>query len=136
MSTQGALQLSEVFQRRLHVLHLSSGVAAELLGRQKTALVSREVTPQHLLLNPSAYEDLGSLAQMNLPLREEKDNQQLWQALVDGVIYSMAPDHAPHTLREKALPVPRAPPERPRCANLSPLMVSQKHRQAAAAWRM
>jgi len=96
MSTQGALQLSECFQRGLHVLHLSTGAEAELLGRQKTALVSREATPQHLLLKPSAYEALGSLAPMNPPLREEKDNQQLCQALIDGLINSMAPDHAPH----------------------------------------
>jgi len=72
MSTQGALQLSEGFQRRLHVLHLSTGTEAELLGRQKTALLSTEVTPQHLLLKPSAYEALGSLAPMNSPLSEEK----------------------------------------------------------------
>jgi len=32
---------------------------------------------------------------INPPLREEKDNQQLCQALVDGVIDSMAPDHTP-----------------------------------------
>jgi len=100
-------------QRRLHVLHLSSGVAAELLGRQKTALLSREVTPQHLLLKPSAYEDLGSLAPMKPPLSEEKDNQQLCQALVDGVIDSVAPDHAP-TVGEKPCPIPSARPECPR----------------------
>jgi len=79
------------------------------------------VTPQHLLLNRSAYEALGSLAPMNLPLREEKDNQQLWQALVDGVIYSMAPDHAPHTLREKALPCPPCTAGTPQvCKPVSP----------------
>jgi len=53
------------------------------------------VTPQHLLLKPSAYEALGSLVPMNSPLSEEKDNQQLCQALVDGLIDSVAPDHGP-----------------------------------------
>jgi len=125
LATKRALHLSECFQRRLHVLHLSSGAEAELLGRKKTALVSTEVTPQHLLLNRSAYERLGSLAQMNPPLREEKDNQQLWQALVDGVIDCMATDHAPHTLREKALPYPQCPSGMPGVETCLPVMVSQ-----------
>uniref|UniRef100_UPI0030DA5E93 hypothetical protein n=1 Tax=Coleofasciculus sp. FACHB-SPT9 TaxID=2692791 RepID=UPI0030DA5E93 len=43
-----------------------------------------EVTPQHLLLNTSAYEKIGTLAQMNPPLRSLHDNEVLWQALLDA----------------------------------------------------
>ena len=125
LATQQALRLSERFQRRLHVLHLSTGAEAELLRSRKTALVSTEVTPQHLFLNRSAYERLGALAQMNPPLRDEEDNQVLWQALVDGVIDCIATDHAPHTLAEKARPYPDCPSGMPGVETSLPLMLSQ-----------
>ena len=125
LATRHALRLSERFQRRLHVLHLSTGVEAELLRREKTALVSTEVTPQHLLLNRSAYGRLGALAQMNPPLRDEDDNRVLWQALVDGVIDCIATDHAPHTLAEKARPYPACPSGMPGVETSLPLMLTQ-----------
>jgi dihydroorotase len=65
--------------------------------------VTAEVTPQHLFLNIGAYEKIGSLAQMNPPLRSPRDQEILWQALLDGVIDFIATDHAPHTLAEKGL---------------------------------
>lgn len=125
LATRHALRLSGRFQRRLHVLHLSTGAEAELLRREKTALVSTEVTPQHLLLNRSAYGRLGALAQMNPPLRDTEDNQVLWQALVDGVIDCIATDHAPHTLAEKARPYPQCPSGMPGVETSLPLMLTQ-----------
>jgi dihydroorotase len=100
-ATQLALKLSKKYQRRLHILHLSTAEEAELLRQDKPAWVTAEVTPQHLLLNTSFYEKLGSLIQMNPPIRSAHDNEVLWQALQDGVIDFIATDHAPHTLAEK-----------------------------------
>jgi dihydroorotase len=101
MATQLALKLSNKYQRRLHILHLSTGEEAELLRQDKPLWVTAEVTPQHLLMNTKAYEKIGPLAKMNPPLRSPRDNQILWRALQDGVIDFIATDHAPHTLAEK-----------------------------------
>ena len=109
LATQRALRLSQKYQRRLHILHLSTGVEADLLRQDKPSWVTAEVTPQHLLLNTSAYETIGTLAQMNPPLRSPHDNEVLWQALRDGVIDFIATDHAPHTLAEKAQEYPNTP---------------------------
>ena len=109
LATQRALRLSQKYQRRLHILHLSTGVEADLLRQEKPSWVTAEVTPQHLLLNTSAYETIGTLAQMNPPLRSPHDNEVLWQALRDGVIDFIATDHAPHTLAEKAQEYPNTP---------------------------
>ncbi|MBE9198284.1 MULTISPECIES: dihydroorotase [unclassified Nodularia (in: cyanobacteria)] len=109
LATQRALKLSKKYQRRLHILHLSTGVEADLLRQDKPSWVTAEVTPQHLLLNTSAYETIGTLAQMNPPLRSPHDNEVLWQALRDGVIDFIATDHAPHTLAEKAQEYPNTP---------------------------
>ncbi|MBN3962272.1 dihydroorotase [Nostoc sp. NMS8] len=109
LATQLALKLSQKYQRRLHILHLSTALEADLLRQEKPSWVTAEVTPQHLLLNTSAYKEIGTLAQMNPPLRSPHDNEVLWQALRDGVIDFIATDHAPHTLEEKAQEYPNTP---------------------------
>jgi len=124
-ATQLALKLSKKYQRRLHILHLSTAQEAELLRQDKPSWVSAEVTPQHLLLNTSAYERIGTLAQMNPPLRSPHDNEVLWQALLDGVIDFIATDHAPHTLAEKAQTYPNSPSGMPGVETSLPLMLTQ-----------
>jgi len=102
-ATKLAVKLSKKYQRRLHILHMSTGEEAEFLRQEKPEWVTAEVTPQHLLMNIGAYAEIGSLAQMNPPLRSPRDQEILWQALLDGVIDFIATDHAPHTLAEKGL---------------------------------
>lgn len=125
LATELAVKLSKKYQRRLHILHLSTGEEAEFLRQEKPSWVTAEVTPQHLLLNTSAYETIGSFAQMNPPLREPRDNEILWQALLDGVIDFIATDHAPHTLAEKAQEYPNTPSGMPGVETSLPLMLTQ-----------
>jgi dihydroorotase len=125
LATQLALKLSKQYHRRLHILHLSTAEEADLLRRDKPAWVTAEVTPQHLLLNTAAYETIGTLAQMNPPLRSPHDNAILWQALKDGVIDFIATDHAPHTLEEKAQAYPNTPSGMPGVETSLPLMLTQ-----------
>lgn len=109
LATQKAVALSHKYQRRLHILHLSTGIEVEFLRQHKTPLITCEVTPQHLFLDTSAYGQLGTLAQMNPPLRSADNCRLLWSGLLDGTIDCIATDHAPHTLREKAQPYPNSP---------------------------
>jgi dihydroorotase len=125
LATQLALRLSKKYQRRLHILHLSTALEADLLRQDKPSWVTAEVTPQHLLLNTDAYEKIGTLAQMNPPLRSPHDNAVLWQALLDGVIDFIATDHAPHTLEEKAQEYPNTPSGMPGVETSLPLMLTQ-----------
>jgi dihydroorotase len=125
LATQLALKLSKKYQRRLHILHMSTAEEAELLQQDKPTWVTAEVTPQHLLLNTSAYEKIGTLAQMNPPLRSPHDNEVLWQALLNGVIDFIATDHAPHTLEEKAQQYPNTPSGMPGVETSLPLMLTQ-----------
>ncbi|NMG08397.1 dihydroorotase [Brasilonema sp. UFV-L1] len=124
LATQQALGLSKKYQRRLHILHMSTAEEADLLRQDKPSWVTAEVTPQHLLLNTSAYEKIGTLAQMNPPLRSPHDNEVLWQALRDGVIDFIATDHAPHTLEEKAQEYPNSPSGMPGVETSLPLMLT------------
>ena len=124
-ATKLALKLSKKYQRRLHILHLSTGIEAEFLRQDKPSWVTVEVTPQHLLLNTTAYEKIGTLAQMNPPLRSPENNEILWQALLDGVIDFIATDRAPHTLAEKGKGYPHTPSGMPGVETSLPLMLTQ-----------
>ena len=124
-ATKLALKLSKKYQRRLHILHLSTGIEAEFLRQDKPSWVTAEVTPQHLLLNTETYAKLGTLAQMNPPLRSRPNNDILWKALLDGVIDFIATDHAPHTLEEKAQGYPNTPSGMPGVETSLPLMLTQ-----------
>jgi len=124
LATQQAVGLAKKYQRRLHILHLSTALEADFLRQDKPSWVTAEVTPQHLLLNTSAYDKIGTWAQMNPPLRSPHDNEVLWQALLDGVIDFIATDHAPHTLEEKAQEYPNTPSGMPGVETSLPLMLT------------
>jgi dihydroorotase len=125
IATKLALKLSQKYQRRLHILHLSTGIEAELLRQDKPTWVTAEVTPQHLVLTTAEYARIGTLAQMNPPLRSADNLDVLWQALLDGVIDFIATDHAPHTLAEKAQPYPQSPSGMPGVETSLAVMLTQ-----------
>jgi dihydroorotase len=124
LATALALTLSKRYRRRLHVLHLSTREEVELLRHDKPAWVTAEVIPNHLLLNTADYARLGTLVQMNPPIRTPADNAALWGGLHDGVIDFIATDHAPHTLEEKAQGYPKAPSGMPGVELALPLMLT------------
>lgn len=131
LATALALELSERYQRRLHVLHLSTKEEVELLrARGKGAgRVTAEVTPQHLMLHaPEIYRQLGTKAQMNPPLRSADHAAVLWSGLKDGTLDCIATDHAPHTLDEKAQPYGSAPSGMPGVETALPVMLDAAHR--------
>ncbi len=124
LATEKILGLVRETRRRVHVLHVTTWQEMALLAQHKD-LVTVEVTPQHLTLAaPEAYEQLGSLAQMNPPIRDERHRDGLWQALADGVIDVIGSDHAPHTLEEKGKPYPESPSGMPGVQTLVPVMLN------------
>jgi dihydroorotase len=125
IATELALTLSKRYQRRLHILHLSTHEEVDLLRRDKPQWVTAEVIPNHLLLNTDDYARLGTLVQMNPPIRSVEDNRALWQGLHDGVIDFIATDHAPHALADKQRGFPNAPSGMPGVETSLPLMLTR-----------
>ncbi|WP_437881227.1 dihydroorotase [Pseudomonas sp. LRF_L74] len=123
MATERIVRLAAEVNRRLHILHVSTAEEMAFLARHKQR-VSVEVTPHHLsLVAPECYERLGSLAQMNPPVRERRHQEALWKAIQDGVVDVLGSDHAPHTLEEKASAYPRSPSGMTGVQTLLPLML-------------
>ena len=130
-ATRLAMELSEKYDRRLHVLHLSTADETQMLrDRGKGAgRVTTETLPQYLLLHaPDCYERLGTRAQMNPPIRTKAHQEALWKGLHDGTIDCIATDHAPHTADEKAQPFGKAPSGMPGVETSLPLMLDAAHR--------
>jgi len=127
LATRRIVRLAAESGRRLHLLHVSSAAEMAFLARHKRR-VSVEVTPHHLTLSaPECYRRLGSLAQMNPPLRNRHHQQALWRAVQEGVVDVLGSDHAPHTLTEKAQPYPQSPSGMTGVQTLLPIMLDHVH---------
>ena len=66
---------------------------------------------------------IGTLAQMNPPVREAAHRDEIWRALQQGIVDVLGSDHAPHTLEEKAKPYPESPSGMPGVQTLVPVML-------------
>jgi dihydroorotase len=128
LATQRLLALAREHAHPVHVLHVTTAEEALLLARHKD-VASMEVTPQHLTLAaPECYERLGTLAQMNPPIRDARHREALWRAVSEGVVDVIGSDHAPHTRAEKLQPYPASPSGMPGVQTLLPLMLDHMHR--------
>jgi len=107
-ATQRLVGLAEKHGRRIHVLHVSTAEEMAFLAEHKE-WASVEVTPHHLtLVAPDCYQRLGTYAQMNPPVRDERHWQAIWAALSAGIVDVLGSDHAPHTRDEKDHPYPHS----------------------------
>ncbi len=123
-STRNLLALARETNRRLHILHVTTAGEIPLLEAHKD-LVTFEICPQHLtLVAPDCYERLGTLAQMNPPIRDAHHQAALWHAVRTGLVDVLGSDHAPHTSEEKKKPWPTSPSGMPGVQTLVPLMLN------------
>src|SRR5262249_52069190 len=80
--------------------------------------------PHHLTLAaPECYERLGTLAQMNPPVRDAAHRAALWRGLEAGGGGGLGPAHAPPARGGKAEPEPARPSGTTRGRTLVPLML-------------
>ncbi|MCI0330104.1 MAG: dihydroorotase [candidate division Zixibacteria bacterium] len=106
------LKLLETFGGRLHVAHISTAGALELVrqAKKKKLPVTCEVTPHHLTLTDEEIKkSFNPNLRVNPPLRSRKDVEALREGLVDGTIDAIATDHAPHSREEKEVEFDAAP---------------------------
>lgn len=126
-ATRRIVALGQKTGRLLHILHISSGDEMRFLAQHKQR-VSVEVLPHHLTLSaPECYERLGTLAQMNPPVRDAAHQAALWDGIRNGTVDCLGSDHAPHTLDEKSQPYPQSPSGMTGVQTLLPIMLNHVH---------
>jgi dihydroorotase len=106
------LALARATGGRLHVCHVSTARAVELIRRAKAdgVRITAEVTPHHLTFTDEDLLTYDTNRKMHPPLRSPEDREALREAVADGTIDAIATDHAPHAIEEKEAEFDRAPP--------------------------
>ncbi|MDF2994839.1 MAG: dihydroorotase, multifunctional complex type [Xanthobacteraceae bacterium] len=121
-ATHRLVTLAKEVGKRVHVLHVTSAEEMEYLRSVKD-VATVEVTPHHLTMDASWYQRLGSLVQMNPPVREARHRDAIWRGIFEGVVDVLGSDHAPHTLEEKQKPYPDSPSGMTGVQTLVPIML-------------
>jgi dihydroorotase len=106
------LLLAELTGGRLHLCHLSTGGAVELVRAAKArgVRVTAEAAPHHFTLTDDTVRSYDPVFKVNPPLREKADVEAVRQGLADGTIDAVATDHAPHAREDKEVEWSAAPP--------------------------
>lgn len=95
--------LAEWTGARINILHISSAAELRPLREAKARGVdiTGETCPHYLMLSSEDYARCGGIIRVNPPVREARNQEPLWDALIDGTIDVIATDHAPHSQEEK-----------------------------------
>lgn len=92
-----SLSLCREYHFRLHIVHLSASRALPMLraARAEGLPVSVETCPHYLYLAAEAISDGATLFKCAPPIRCEKNREELWRGLREGMIDLVATDHSP-----------------------------------------
>jgi dihydroorotase len=109
--TSRDIALAEATGGRLHMMHVSTSGAVEIIRRAKrrNVRVTAEVTPHHFTLTDECLRKFDSNCKMNPPLRSQDHVEACIAGLADGTIDAIASDHAPHAKEKKMQELDQAP---------------------------
>lgn len=131
LSSSKAIELAKKTGARIHVFHLSTEKETHLFTNKiplKDKKITSEVCIHHLWFTDKDYDQKGTLIKWNPAVKTKKDQDGLWEALLDGRIDVIATDHAPHTIEEKKNVYTEAPSGGPLVQHALPAMLEMYHR--------
>ncbi len=120
--TERLVRIARAARARIHVLHISTAEEIAFLEQHKD-VATCEATPHHLTLSADDYARLGTLIQMNPPVRGSRHREGVWHGVSQGIIDVLGSDHAPHTLEEKSKAYPASPSGMTGVQTLVPIML-------------
>jgi len=96
-----AIAIARVAGCPLYVPHMTAALGSEEVrcARASGQTVYAETCPQYLTLTDDDLRRLGPLLKIGPPLRDEADRLALWRGLSEGIIDTIASDHAPKEKR-------------------------------------
>lgn len=125
-----AIVLAEWADAWVHIVHLTSGAAADAVGRAKARglKVTCETCPQYLSLDEDDLRRLKGFARCAPSIRPRTDVEHLWERLADGTIDAITTDHCAFTYESKLrgeTDIFQAPCGLPGIETLLPVIVSE-----------
>jgi len=102
---QLVVRLSEKYQVRAHIVHLSSSDAVPMLreAQQKRVPISVETCTHYLHFDSEEIRDGMTQFKCCPPIREKDNREKLWKALEEGIISLVISDHSPADASVKCL---------------------------------
>ena len=103
-SSSKAVKLASQYGARLHLAHISTARELALLPFDKNGAlpsITGEVVIPHLMFSDADYVTKGALIKCNPAVKTTADRAALRNAIADGIITTVATDHAPHQRSEK-----------------------------------
>jgi dihydroorotase len=106
------IELVRRYGTQAHILHVSSPEEVDLLAAAHAdgLPLTFELTAHHLSFTDQDTLRTGARTRLAPAIRSAADQDRLWAALRRGEVATLGSDHAPHTIAEKLLPIPDAPP--------------------------
>ena len=98
------LSLAQVIQCPIYLVHLSAYESLEVVRLFKKWGEPRlftETCTHYLTLTDEEMKKRGSLAKVGPPLRKERDVEEMWQAVAEGLIDVIGSDTAGHLIEAK-----------------------------------
>jgi allantoinase len=91
------IRLCEDYNCRTHIVHLSSADSIEPIAeaKQKGLPLTVETGQHYLYFNAETIPDGQTQFKCAPPIREQENNDRLWDALKEGIIDFVATDHSP-----------------------------------------
>ena len=123
-STRKIVKIAKRLNKKAHILHVTTKEEVDFLSQNK-GNITFEITPQHLTIYaPDCYDNLGSYAQMNPPIRDKSHYDRLWYAVRNNYNDTIGSDHAPHLKINKEKPYPNSPSGMPGVQTILPVMLN------------
>ena len=123
-STRKIVKIAKRLNKKAHILHVTTKEEVDFLSQNK-GNVTFEITPQHLTIYaPDCYDNLGSYAQVNPPIRDKSHYDRLWYAVRNNYNDTIGSDHAPHLKINKEKPYPNSPSGMPGVQTILPVMLN------------
>lgn len=103
-AVQKVIELSKRTGCKVYIVHVSAAESVELIRKAKSegVRIFAETCPHYLLLDDSCYNgtfDKTAKFVLSPPLRKKKDQEALWQGIIDGTIDTIGTDHAPFNFK-------------------------------------
>ncbi len=111
-SSSLAVELATRYNTHLHVIHLSTARELALFKQGKDSAskqITNEVCIHHLWFNEKDYKKHGAFIKWNPSVKSARDQDALFDGVLNDTIDIIATDHAPHTLSEKNATYLKAP---------------------------
>jgi len=100
------IRLSAAFDVHVHIVHVSAAEALPLIrdAKKRGLRITAETCPHYLVFCAEEIPDGATEYKCAPPIREQANNELLWEALKDGTLDFVASDHspAPPEMKEQA----------------------------------